>query len=149
LSRELSARGHAVRGTTRDPERLGEIESAGAEPLLADPDRIVTLAAALEHVTIAYILLGSAVGTDESIAALHSGRLEMLLRRMVDTTIRGIVYEANGAVDGAVLSGGAELVRAFCEESRIPYLLLEADPRDNGAWLDAALRATERVLARA
>jgi predicted dinucleotide-binding enzyme len=147
LARELSARGHAVRGTTRDPARRAGIETAGAESLVADPDRVGTLSRALEHVTVVSILLGSAAGPAESVASLHGSRLEMLLHRMVDTTVRAVVYEARGSVDPTVLRRGGELVRAFCEDSRMPYRLLEADPVDHGRWLEAAVGAVEGVLA--
>ena len=43
LARELVAIGHTVRGTTRDPERQRQIEASGAQPFIADPDRIGTL----------------------------------------------------------------------------------------------------------
>jgi nucleoside-diphosphate-sugar epimerase len=147
LARELGARGHAVRGTTRDPSRRAEIEAVGAEAFVGDPDRVATLVAALEHVAVAYVLLGSATGDPEKLAALHGTRLEMLLEKMLDTTVRGIVYEASGGVDDAVLRGGAERVRAACEDSRIPYLLLDADPSDHAAWLRAASDGAETVLA--
>ena len=146
LARELIARGNAVRATTRDPARVAEIEAAGAEAVVADPDRIATLIPALEHAGVGCILLGSATGTDEALAALHSSRLEMLLLRMLDTTVRGVVYEASGTVDGSLLAAGGDLVRRFCEDSRIPYALLsDVDP---GGWPGDGADAAERVLAR-
>jgi hypothetical protein len=123
-----------------------QIEDAGAEAVIGDPDRIATLARALEHVAVSYVLLGSAVGEGEQLAALHGTRLEMLLARMLDSTVRGIVYESAGSVDRAVLAGGAGRVQAFCEDSRIPYVLLSADPSEPRSWLDAAADAADRVL---
>ena len=146
LTRELIAAGHAVRGTTRDPGRRAEIEAAGAEAVIGDPDVVATLARSLEHVSIACVLLGSAVGSPEQLAALHGTRLEMLLTRMLDTTVRGIVYEAAGSVDAALLGAGAARVRERFEDSRIPYALLEADPADVDAWTDAAVAAVNRAL---
>jgi uncharacterized protein YbjT (DUF2867 family) len=146
LSRELVARGHAVRGTTREPARLGEIEATGAEAVLADPDRVGTLVDALEHVTVACVLLGSAAGAGEQLASLHSTRLEMLLTKVVDTTIRGVVYEARGTVEGEVLAAGAARVRAFGERSLAGWALLGADPADHALWLAAALAAIDDVL---
>ena len=144
---ELLARGHAVRGTTRRAESLEELEAAGVEPVLADPDRVVTLVPAFEHVTIAFVLLASATGAPEAVAALHGTRLEMLLTKMLDTTIRGIAYQAAGSLDAEVLRGGAERVRATCEDSVIPYALLRSDPRQAPAeWLEEALAATDAVL---
>ena len=146
LGRELIAAGHAVRGTTRDPTRAAEIEAIGAEAVVGDPDVIATLARSLDHVSVACVLLGSADGSAERLAALHGTRLEMLLTRMLDTTVRGIVYEAAGSVDRALLDAGAELVRERCEDSRIPFALLDADPGDASAWVSAAVRAVDRVL---
>lgn len=146
LSRELVRRGHAVRGTTRDPGRAAEITAAGAEGVVADPDRVATLVGALEHVTVACVLLGSASGSPESLAALHSSRLEMLLTKIVDTTVRGVVYEARGSVDGALLGEGAARVRAFGERSLAGWALLEADPADAVPWLTAAVAAVDSVL---
>lgn len=144
LARELIARGHAVRGTTRDPANREAIETAGAEAVIADPDRVVTLAPVFEHVGVAFVLLGSARGD----ASLHGTRLEMLLHRMVDTTVRGIVYEARGSVDPALLEAGAAMVRNFCEDARIPYALLESDPTDHAAWVTEAAGAADQVLQR-
>lgn len=145
LARDLRAGGHAVRGTTRRAARLPELEAEGIEAHLGDPDRVATLAPALEHVTIACILLGSAEGTESAVAALHGSRLEMLLSRMLDTTIHGIVYEAAGELTPEVLGAGARIVRATCEDSLIPYELLEADPSEPVSWLIAA-SATVRGL---
>ena len=146
LAGELAARGHAVRGTSRNPARVAELEKLGVEGVLADPERVGTLAPALEHVTVVCVLLASATGTDEQLRALHGPRLEMLLTRLLDTTARGVVYEATGAIDQVVLRGGAELVRAFCEHSRVPYALLEAQEREPTRWVQAAVVAVEGVL---
>ena len=43
---------HAVRGTTRSPERLTELEATGIEGVAADPDRLATLVPALAGVTV-------------------------------------------------------------------------------------------------
>jgi uncharacterized protein YbjT (DUF2867 family) len=138
--------GHAIRGTTRDPSRVSALVDAGIEPVIADPDRIATVAPALDHVVIACILLGSAAGAAESVAALHTSRLEMLLTRMIDSTVRGILYEARGAVDQALLDGGATRVRTVAEDSLIPYALLDADPGDHAAWALAARDAVAGLL---
>jgi putative NADH-flavin reductase len=146
LARELRGRGHAVRGTTRDPGRVAEIEAAGVEAFVGDPDRIATLTRALDHVSVAFVLLASASAEPEQLGALHGTRLEMLLSKMIDTTVRGIVYEAAGSVEPSLLHAGAERVRALCEDSSIPFALLDADPDLPGVWLRAALAAAERVL---
>jgi hypothetical protein len=118
------------------------IEAAGAEPVIGDPDRVATVAPAFEHVGAAVILLGSATGSPGSVAALHGTRLDMLLLRMLDSTVRGIVYEATGTVDAAIRGAGAQRVREFCEDSQIPYALLEG----GGQWPQAAADAVDSVL---
>ncbi|HZE04692.1 MAG TPA: hypothetical protein VE127_05680, partial [Solirubrobacteraceae bacterium] len=70
----------------------------------------------------------------------------MLLERMLDTTIRAIVYEAVGSVPAEILSTGAERVRWACERSLIPYVLLTADPEDHERWTAAASEAVQRAL---
>ncbi len=147
LAGELQARGHAVRGTSRDPARVTRLGELGVEGVLADPSRVGTLAAALEHVTVVCVLLASATGTGEELRALHGSRLEMLLTRVLDTTARGVVYEAAGTVSPALLADGAGLVRSFCEHSRIPYALLAGEGSEPGRWAHAAVAAIEGVLA--
>jgi hypothetical protein len=135
-----------VRGTTRDPGRRGEIEAAGAEVFVGDPDRVATLAPALAHVGVACLLLGSARGSPEQLEALHGTRLDMLLERMLDTTVRGVVYECRGTVDAGPLHAGAHRVRHACERSMIPYVLLDADPDDHAHWAPVAADAVQTAL---
>ena len=146
LARELRAAGHAVRGTTRFPDALAEIEAVGAEGVLADPDRVATLVPAFDHVTVVCVLLGSAVGSSETLRALHGTRLEMLLTKLVDTTARGVVYEARGSVDPSVLADGAERVREFARRSLAACAVLEADPQPASAWVKAAIEAVASVI---
>jgi hypothetical protein len=135
-----------VRGTSRDGATRAAIESTGAEAVAGDPDRIFTLVPAFAHVSVACLLLGTATGSDEQLAALHGTRLEMLVERMLDTTVRGIVYEASGSVDAELLKAGAERVRAACQRSLIPYVMLESDPADSAPWLCEALAGVEQLL---
>lgn len=146
LSRELCSRGHTVRGTTRSADRSSAIEAAGAEAYIGDPDRIGTLFPALAYVGVACLLLGSATGSREQLAALHSTRLDMLMEKMLDTTVRAVVFEAVGTIDPAVLAVGADHVRAACERSLIPFVLLRHDPADHAGWTAAAVEAVERAL---
>jgi uncharacterized protein YbjT (DUF2867 family) len=132
LARELLARGHAVRGTTRRAERLAEIEATGAEAVIADPDRVATLAPALRDVAVVCVLLGSASGSPSLLEALHGPRLEMLLSRVIDTPVRGFVYEG---------AAGADLVSSFCSRSRVPYQVVE-----RGAAAVVVADAVDRAL---
>jgi hypothetical protein len=118
----------------------------GAEAFVGDPDRVATMTPALEHVSVVCLLLGSATGEHEALAALHGSRLDMLLERMLDTTVRGVVYEASGTVDTKLLQVGSERVRWACERSLIPYQLLVSDLTEPGAWVSAAAGAVQRAL---
>lgn len=134
-----------MRGTTRDRARLSEIEATGADAVLADPDRVATMIEALDHVTVACILLASAEGPAETVRALHETRLEMLLTKLIDTTVRGVVYEARGTVDAGVLAGGTGRIQGFAERSRARTVLLDADPRRPKDWVVSALAAVDRA----
>ena len=130
LARALVAGGHAVRGTTRDQARFAAIAATGAEPVLADPDRMGTLVRALDAVAVVVWLLGQV-----SDPALQGPRLRALLERLVDTTVRGFAFEAphDGVRDAA---------RHARETWEIPVAEITA-----GNWPDSALSALARLLA--
>ena len=111
LGSELRDEGWEVRGTSRTEEGLVAIEAAGIEPARADPERPATILDLVGDVTVVLWLLGSATGSAEELAAIHGPRLEGLLERLVETPVRGFVYEGAGTVDPKLLEGGAELVR--------------------------------------
>ena len=142
LGEALRADGHAVRGTTRGPEGLAEIEAAGVEAVVADPDRLGTILVQLAGVTLICWLMGSATGAGD----LHGPRLETLLERLVDTPVRGIVYEAAGSVEPALLATGAAAVLAAADRWQMPADVVEADPADDAAWLAQVRAAVERLL---
>jgi uncharacterized protein YbjT (DUF2867 family) len=146
LARALLADGHAVRAVTRDESRRAPIEAAGAECWIGDPDVVGTLRYALENVTILVWALGTATGADDAVAALHGPRLEMMLSKSIDTTVRGIVYEAAGTVAASTLQAGEAEVRRACELHEIPFEVLTADPADADAWASAARGAIDRLL---
>lgn len=131
LGEELLAEGWAVRGTSRREEGLAAIEAAGIEPALADPDRPGSILELVNDVAVLVLLLGNASGSAGLLAAIHGPRLERLMEHLVDTPVRGVVYE------GTV--GGNEIVEAAARTWRIPVETLgEGD--DSGA-------AVHRVLA--
>ena len=132
LARELRAAGHAVRGTTRGAH-VAEIAATGAEPYVGDPDRIATLMDALHGVTILCWLTGTIADGD-----LHAGRLRMLWEKLVDTPVRGVVYEG-------MLPEGEAISRASSETWQIPLEVLEGDPRRE-RWVDDAAGAVTRLL---
>jgi uncharacterized protein YbjT (DUF2867 family) len=139
LGGRLLEEGWAVRGTSRREEGLAEIEATGVEAALADPNQPGSLLELVGDVAVVYWLLGSAIGDSEAVAAIHGPRLERFLERLVDTPVRGVVYEAAGDVDAALLERGADAVRSAGERWRIPFALLAADPSKAPIWLEAAL----------
>jgi nucleoside-diphosphate-sugar epimerase len=142
LGAQLLERGWAVRGTSRGEDGLAAIEAAGIEPALADPERPATVLDLVADATVVHWLLGSARAGPKELAAIHGDRLERLLERLVETPVRGFLYEGAGSVEDSLLEGGAAAVRAAAERWRIPVAILEAGPADPVAWVEAALAAT-------
>lgn len=134
LGERLLAEGWAVRGTSRREEGLAAIEAVGIEPALADPDRVGTVLELVGDVAVLFHLLGSASGEPEALAEIHGPRLERLLEKVVDTPVRGLVYEAVGSVDGSVLAAGSELVRTASSTWRIPAEIVASEPNDPAEW---------------
>lgn len=147
--RELGVRlldaGWQVRGTTRRDDGVAAIERAGIEPAVADPDRIATVLDQIADVAVVAWLLGSASGEEEQVAALHGPRLERLCEELVDTPVRGLVYEAAGAVATHSLSEGRRVLSVASQRWRIPVALIEHDPADSSGWAAAAAAAVLRL----
>ena len=137
--------GWQARGTTRYPGNAEDILAAQLEAVVADPDRVPSILDHVGDVTVVFWLLGSALGEPEAIAAIHGPRLERLLEKLVDTPVRGFVYEASGRVQRHHLERGAEIVREAAERWRIPVEVVTEDPSDWEAWTEAMLAATERL----
>jgi hypothetical protein len=131
LARDLTAEGHAVRAVTRSEANRERIEATGAECWIGDPDVVGTLRYALDNVTLLLHLLGA---SDDG--ELHGSRLHMLLERTIDTTVRGVVYEAGP---------GLELVERMTSYNEIPVRVLEHGAED---WDERARRAVTELLAR-
>jgi uncharacterized protein YbjT (DUF2867 family) len=146
LGGRLLEEGWAVRGTSRGDEGLAEIEAAGIEPALADPDRPGTVLDLVGDVAVVAWLLGSAAGEPQQLEALHGSRLERILERLVDTPVRGFVYEAAGSVSAPVLKTGAAAVARAGETWRIPVASVDTDPVDPVPWVEAAFAAVSKLV---
>lgn len=144
LAGELAAAGHAVRGTTRDSGRVGEIEAAGAQGVVADPDRLGTIMGQLAGVSVVCWLMAS-VDADAA-GDLHGPRLETLLERLVDTPARGLVYEGAGTVAPELLASGAEAVRTAGQTWQMPITVTAVPPNDHVAWRGEMTGAVTRLL---
>jgi hypothetical protein len=131
LTRALTAEGHAVRAVTRSEASRAAIEDAGGECWIGDPNVVGTLRYALDNVTLLLHLLGGAQDGD-----LHGSRLEMLLERTIDTTVRGVVYEVG--------PGRATLER-IATFNEIPHLYVTHGAPE---WDAEAKAAVAALLAR-
>jgi hypothetical protein len=144
LAGELVGGGHAVRGTTRDPAALAGIEASGAQGVVADPDRLGTIMAQLGGVSVVCWLLAS---VDAAAAPdLHGPRLQTLLERLVDTPVRGFVYEGAGTDTCRELADGAAAVERAGLTWRMPVAVTATGPEDHGAWLAEMQAAVAEVL---
>jgi len=146
LGSELLEEGWAVRGTSRDAAGLDAIDAAGIEPVRADPEQPGTILELVDDVAILIWLLGSATG--ESVPLIHGPRLESLLERLVETPVRGFVYEGAGTVDQALLGGGAELCRNAESTWRIPVAVTETPRSDGPAWVEELETSVIELIAR-
>ena len=134
---------HAVRGTSRSAERVAELEAAGIEGVVADPDRLASLVPALAGVTVVCWLMGTAAGSPE----VNGDRLATFVEHLVDTPVRGLVYEAAGSVDAPLLAEGAQIVLGASRTWHIPSEIVTTDPADHEAWVEATSAAVGRLLA--
>jgi nucleoside-diphosphate-sugar epimerase len=146
LGAQLAALGWQVRGTSREQTGLADIEAAGFEPALANPDRPGTVLDLCADVAVVVWLLGSAAGEADTIAAIHGSRLERLLEKLVDSPVRGFAYEAAGSVDQRHLAKGRAIVERAGETWRIPVALL-AGGRDQPGWAPRTAEAVAALVA--
>lgn len=140
-----------MRITTRTQAHRAEIEGVGAECWIGTPDRLGTLRAALESVTLVCWLLGTATGTAEELRELHGARLRSFVAHTIDTTVRGFVYEVAEAgprdgANGAGAPAGERIVSELAQRNAIPAAFLRADPADGDAWVAEARAAIAALL---
>jgi hypothetical protein len=140
LGGRLARKGWSLRGSTRDPAHLPEIEAAGIEAAVADPDRPGTLLDLVGDVTVVHWLLGSAEGEAEELAEIHGPRLERLIERLVDSPLRGFVYEAAGTVPGRFLQQGRGDRPPGCRDLAHP----QRGGRDTSGRPGAVVRGDDR-----
>ncbi len=148
LAEEAEREEHAVRIVTRTEHRRAQIEGAGAECWIGDPNRLGTLRGVLDGVTIACWLLGGAAGPEERLRALHSDRLRAFLESAIDTTVRGVLYEAAGSsMPAGALAEGEWIAQEIAQLNSIPLAVLHADPAGISLWLAQASGELSSMLA--
>lgn len=134
-----------MRITTRNEARRAAIEDTGSECWIGTPDRLATLRGSLDSVAIACWMLACAGGREDELAALHGSRLEFFLGQAIDTTARGLIYDASpGRVPAQELARGERVFRSITELNAIPAFVLRA--HDHEAWIAQADRAIASLL---
>lgn len=146
LGAALAEVGWQVRGTTRGKSGAERIVDAGIEPAVADPLAVGTVFELIEGVALVYWLMGSARGPAADVAAVNGDRLESLLAKLVDTPVRGLVFEGDGTVAREHLAEGARVAQEASERWRIPIEIVDARPADHATWREEMLAAGERAL---
>jgi nucleoside-diphosphate-sugar epimerase len=146
LGGALLGAGWHVRGSTRSEAGIEAIEEAGIEATIADPDAPGTILYHLDGVALVYWLMGAAEGDAGAVVALHGSRLKSLMAKLVDTPVRGFVYEGAGGAGREALAEGARVVRDAQERWRIPGEVTRTDPADPGPWLEEMVAAAQRML---
>ena len=68
------------------------------------------------------------------------------MEHLVDTPVRGLVYEAAGTADRRYCSEAPHIVREASRTWHIPVEIVDTDPAAHQAWLDAMTAAVERLL---
>jgi uncharacterized protein YbjT (DUF2867 family) len=152
VGKRLLARGWQVRGTSRSEEGMAAIAAAGIEAAFADPVRPGTVLELVDDVAVVAWLFGSAEGSPEELAAIHGRGLDRVVERMVETPVRGFVYEAAGSVDPILLARGCEALETATERWKVPLHTLYVDPNDDETWanpfdiwLDSATNAVLKI----
>jgi hypothetical protein len=126
VAERLMADGHAVRCAVPG----GTAVAAGAESVDASPTLPGGIVAQLDGVTVAAWLLGDEAWSEPD---LHGEKLATMLHRVVDTGVRGFIYEFPSGYDGAGErsdSGQVQLRHAH-ETWRIPVAMVYAGVGDD------------------
>lgn len=142
VAERLLADGYAVRcAVPGGVEVCGGVESVDATPRL--PGGVVM---ALDAVAVVCWLLGDA---DWSDPLLHDGQLETMLARVVDTGVRGFVYERPAGFDGAgalAASGERQLAHA-AQTWHVPVAIVERGGEGEADLAQRVAAAVSCVLA--
>ncbi len=138
--------GHVVRGTSRSQENLKHVADVGIEPAAADPVRLSQIMEHIEDVAVVVWLMGDARGDESGVSILHGAILEHMLRKLVDTQVRGFVYESSGRVNVGLIEKGREHVEYANRTWHIPVSFIDQSHDDAGRWLTEALQSVDSLL---
>ena len=70
----------------------------------------------------------------------------MMLSKVIDTTVRGVVYEAAGTIDPQAFATGIAELERMGRLNEIPHEVVDADPTDQRTWVAAVRRAIGRAI---
>ncbi len=149
VGKRLLDEGWEVRGTSRTEDGLGAIREAGIEPALADPLQPHTILEMVGDVAIVFWPFASAKGPPEELSAIHGSRLERLMERLIETPVRGFVYEMKGTVDPILLEHGSEVLEAAGDTWRVGISCVFVDPRDPHDWAEIMAGAAMNLVGEA
>ena len=130
----LREEGWSVRGTSRSEAGREAIAAAGLEAVEADPDRVGSVVELLGDVTVLGWLLGD-LENAEAVATLNGPRLGSLLEKVVDTPVRGFVFEAPAG------GAGRELVEDAVSRWHLPAEIVTVSRSEPDAWAAAVAGA--------
>jgi hypothetical protein len=82
-----------------------------------------------------------ALGTADA-PELHGPRLESMLEHIVDTPVRGLVYDTGGVERPEGTAAAGRVARTYS----MPVEVVDADPAQHDAWTAAMATAVQRVL---
>jgi hypothetical protein len=148
VGQRLLAEGWEVRGTSRTKDGFAAMARAGIEPALADPLYPHTVLELVGDVAIVLWLLASAKGSPEELSAIHGSRLERLMERLIETPVRGFVYEMEGTVDPILLEHGSEVLEAAGDTWRVGIACVFVDPGDPHDWAEIMAGAATGLVDR-
>jgi hypothetical protein len=146
VGKRLLAEGWEVRGTSRTEDGLTAIREAGIEPALADPLQPHTVLELVGDVTIVLWLFASAKGSPEELSAIHGSRLERLMERLIETPVRGFVYEMKGTVNPILLEHGSEVLEAAGDTWRVGISCVFVSPKDPHDWAEIMAGAATGLI---
>ena len=70
----------------------------------------------------------------------------MMLSKVIDTTVRGVVYEAAGTIAPQAFATGIAELERMGRLNEIPHEVVNADPTDQGTWVVAVRRAIGQAI---
>lgn len=107
LIEQLKEAGYEVRGLARNPARLSNLASLGAEPVLGDIGKMESIAGYFEGVDVVFHLAGVMVGSEREITRTNVEGTKNMVEAAASAGVRNFVFASTASVYGG---HGEELV---------------------------------------